>query len=75
MMTWNDLYMVLHEKGLEDSNFLHDSVTVYDAAEGEFYPADTIAFEISDDIIDAGHMFISINAEAYNVQGSSERSD
>ena len=66
MMTWNDLYMVIHEKGLADQNFMHDNVTVYDAEEGEFYPADTIAFEESDDIIDAGHMFISINAEKYD---------
>ena len=66
MITWQELRAVINEKELDDSDFKHDCVTVYDAANGEFYPADTIAFEISDDIIDAGHMFISINAEKYN---------
>ena len=63
MMTWNDLYMVIHEKGLKDRDFLHDNVTVYDAADGEYYPADTLDFCEGDGIIDEGHMFISINLE------------
>ncbi len=66
MMTWQELKAVINEKERSDSDFKHDCVTVYDAADGEFYPADTIAFEESDDIIDAGHMFISINAEKYH---------
>ena len=55
-MTWRSLLdtLVLHER-------LDDSVTVYDAAEGEYYPADLIEFEEDDDVLDKGHMFISIN--------------
>jgi len=55
-MTWRSLLdtLVLHER-------LDDSVTVYDAAEGEYYPADLIEFEEADDVLDKGHMFISIN--------------
>ena len=44
----------------------NDAVMVYNAEDGEFYSADTIEFEESDGIIDAGRMFISINAEKYN---------
>ena len=55
-MTWRSLLetLLLHER-------LDDSVTVYDAAEGEYYPADLIEFEEADDVLDKGHMFISIN--------------
>ena len=66
MMTWQELKAVINEKERSDSDFKHDCVTVYNAADGEFYSADTIAFEESDDIIDAGHMFISINTEKYH---------
>ena len=65
-MTWQDLLNILHENFLYGDKDLNENITVYDTANGEFYPADTIAFEESDDIIDAGHMFISINAEKYN---------
>jgi len=60
MMTWNDLYMMIHEKGHADQNFLHENVTVYDSGQGEYYPADTIELCESDDVLDAGHIFISI---------------
>ena len=43
--------------------FIDETVTVYDAADGEYYPADTIEFEEADDVLDAGHMFIVINLE------------
>ncbi len=70
MMTWRELGMFINNKIGGDKEFdLHhadDNVTVYDADIGEFYPADMIEFMESDDILDAGHMFISINAEKYN---------
>ena len=44
---------------------------MYDAAVGEYYPADLINFEESDGIIDAGTMFVSINAEQYNDESNS----
>ena len=68
MMTWGELLEVLHENFLHGDKDLDDNVTVYNAEEGEFYPADTIEFTESDDILDAGHMFISINAEKYSEQ-------
>ncbi|SVB13196.1 uncharacterized protein METZ01_LOCUS166050 [marine metagenome] len=69
-MTWKELLEIINEKGLTDPPSLQDTVTVYDASEGEYYPADTIVFEEADDVgaismcgrgLDAGHMFLSIN--------------
>ena len=60
-MIWGELLEIINEKGLADPLSLQDTVTVYDASEGEYYPADTIAFEEADDVLDAGHMFLSIN--------------
>ena len=61
-MTWNDLYMMIHEKGHVDQNFLEESVTIYDMSAGEFYPCDTIEFEESDDVLDKGSVFLEIKA-------------
>ena len=66
MITWNELYQVIHKEGLKNRNFLHENVTVYDAADGEYYPADMIEFEEADDVLDAGCMFISVNVENEN---------
>jgi hypothetical protein len=60
-MTWEELSEIIDVRSLLCPSSLQDSVTVYDAAEGEYYPADTIAFEEADDVLDAGHMFLSIN--------------
>jgi hypothetical protein len=59
-MIWSDLLQLLHDKGLSDSGFLQETVAVYDKGEGEYYPCDTIEFEESDGIIDAGHIFLQI---------------
>jgi hypothetical protein len=61
MMTWNDLYVMIHEKGTADRDFLHENVTIYDSFYGEYYPADTIEFTEADDIIDAGCTFLVIH--------------
>ena len=54
-MTWRQLTVEIeNELGEED---LDSTVTVYDATDGEFYPADLIIFK--DHL--AGTMFISIN--------------
>ena len=63
MMTWNDLYIMIHENGMADRDFLHENVTIYDMSGGEYYPADTIEFEQGDDVLDDGCMFISFNGE------------
>jgi len=60
-MTWNDLYIIIHEKGLADRDFLHENVTIYDRTEGEYYPADTIEFLEDDDVLDAGSIFITVD--------------
>jgi len=59
-MIWADLLQLLYDKGLRDNGFLENSVTVYDKAEGEYYPCDMIEFEEGDEIIDAGHIFLQI---------------
>jgi hypothetical protein len=74
-MNWGELLEVLGENFVHGHRDLEDTVTVYDASNGEYYPAELLVFEESDGIIDSGTMFISINAEAYNVQGGSEGSD
>jgi len=63
MMTWNDLYLVIHEKMVSCSNFHDEAVVVYDADRGTFSQADVLDFCESDGIIDAGKTCISINAE------------
>ena len=71
-MTWRELWLLINNKIACEKNFdlnhANDAVMVYNADDGEFYPADTIEFEDGDDIIDAGRMFISINAEKYSEQ-------
>ena len=61
MITWNDLYIIIHEKGMADRDFLHENVTIYDRTEGEYYPADTIEFLEDDDVLDAGSIFITVD--------------
>ena len=63
MITWRELYKVIINKASKEQMFIDETVTVYDAADGEYYPADTIEFEEADDVLDAGHMFIVINLE------------
>ena len=62
MMTWRELHNVI----LDKPDLMDDNVTVYDAADGEYYPADVIEFEEADDVLDAGCMFISVNVENEN---------
>jgi len=63
VITWRELYKVIINKASKEQMFIDETVTVYDAADGEYYPADTIEFEEADDVLDAGHMFIVINLE------------
>lgn len=57
-MTWGQLLQFLLAN--EGSRWWDDSVTVYAADSGEYFPADTIEFEDGDDIIGAGSVFIVI---------------
>jgi len=63
MITWRELYKIIIRKASKEQMFIDETVTVYDAADGEYYPADMIEFEEADDVLDAGHMFIVINLE------------
>tara|TARA_Y100000310_G_scaffold77855_1_gene74417 strand:- start:601 stop:807 length:207 start_codon:yes stop_codon:yes gene_type:complete len=66
MMTWRELHGAILKRAVDEPEFMDDNVTVYDAADGEYYPADTIEFEEADDVLNAGHMFISVNVENEN---------
>ena len=70
-MNWGELAVKIDRKIYkeDDRSFMDSTAMVYDASNGEYYPADLLVFEESDDIIDAGTMFISINAEKY-VEGN-----
>ena len=61
-MTWGELYEVMQRKWLKDENFMSSNVTVYNAENGDFCPADTIVFDESDPAV-VGPMFLSINLE------------
>ena len=59
-MTWGELLEFLHERALDNPPYLQDNVTVVDMEEGEYYPADTLETCEEDDILDKGHLFITI---------------
>ena len=59
-MRWRELQDYIYEKTLTSHSFAEESVTVYDRTIGEYYPCDTIEFETSDDVLDAGAVFITI---------------
>lgn len=62
-MSWGDLAEFINQQSIKTGgDFLNESVTVYDRSAGEYYPADTIEFEEYDDILDAGSIFIVIQA-------------
>ena len=50
-------------KARKEPAFMDLGVTVYDAADGEYYLADMLEIEGSDGILDDGHMLISVNVE------------
>ena len=60
-ITWNDLNNIMIEKAIDDSNFMSESVTIYDRSVGEYYPAGLLEFQEGDDILDDGGMFITID--------------
>jgi hypothetical protein len=57
-MKWSDLYEWLHAN--HGAEWWNDTVTVYAAGGGEYYPADTIEFEEADDVLNAGSVFLVI---------------
>lgn len=59
-MTWNDLRAYLNDLKQRCDDRLDDTVTVYCAGRGEYFPADTIEFEEADDILPEGSIFIVI---------------
>ena len=61
-MNWGELLEYLYEKSIDDVNFLQEAVTVWDMDEGEYYPCDTLETAEADDILDKGHLFLSIES-------------
>ena len=61
-MTWGELLEFLHERALYDPSYLQDIATIYDKSMGEYYPCDTLETAEADDILDKGHLFLSIES-------------
>jgi len=61
-MTWGELLEFLHERALDDPLYLQDNVTIYDKSMGEYYPCNTLETTEADDILDKGHLFLSIES-------------
>ena len=59
-MKWRELLAYL--LSLDDDR-LDDTATVYDVSIGEYYPCDMLEIQDGDDILDDGHLFISINMD------------
>jgi hypothetical protein len=55
--TYRDLFNVL--KSIPEDR-LDDNVTIYDSAEDEYHPASSINITTEDDVLDKGHVYISI---------------
>ena len=63
-MNWGELIQYAYEKSIADVNFLHESVTVWDMNEGEYYPGECLETAEATDILDEGHLFIGIKGDA-----------
>jgi len=61
-MTWGELLEFLHERALDDPLYLQDNATIYDKSMGEYYPCNTLETIEVDDILDKGHLFLSIES-------------
>ena len=59
-MSWRELLGFLLTL---DDNRLDDTATVWDVADGEFYPCDFLELQEGDDVLDAGHLFIAIKQD------------
>ena len=59
-MTWNELYMVLHEKIMSDKYFGEETATVYCAGTGEYYPVDAVEVAGDTDVMDSDSLVIII---------------
>jgi hypothetical protein len=59
-MTWNELYMVLHERIMADKNFGEETATVYCAGNGEYFPVDAACKAGDTDVVDPESLVIVI---------------
>ena len=53
----------MYERTINDTNFLQESVTIWDVDEGEYYPGECVEIAEATDILDEGHLFIRIKGE------------
>jgi len=59
-VTWGELLeFIIEQSRKTGGDFLDESVTLYIRDGGEFEPLDLIEFEESDDVIDAGSVFLT----------------
>tara|TARA_R100000306_G_scaffold44840_1_gene42784 strand:- start:250 stop:444 length:195 start_codon:yes stop_codon:yes gene_type:complete len=63
-MTWGELLKYMKEKNMADSDFLRETVYVWNVERGEFLPADLLETGKDDDIIGGNRLFISIKEES-----------
>ena len=62
-MNWVELFEYLYERTINDTNFLQESVTIWDVDEGEYYPGECVEIAEATDVLDEGHLFIRIKGE------------
>ena len=62
-MNWGELFEYLYERTINDTNFLQESVTIWDVDEGEYYPGECVEIDDATDVLDEGHLFIRIKGE------------
>ena len=62
-MNWGELFEYLYERTINDTNFLQESVTIWDVDEGEYYPGEGVEIAEATDVLDEGHLFIRIKGE------------
>ena len=62
-MNWGELFEYLYERTINDTNFLQESVTIWDVDEGEDSPGECVEIAEATDVLDEGHLFIRIKGE------------
>ncbi len=60
-MTWRELLDFLKTLEVSNDHRLDLQTKVWDVGYGEYYETDTVELCESDDILDAGHLFLGIN--------------
>jgi hypothetical protein len=59
-MTWNELYMILHQKMLENKDLGEETATVYCAGSGEYFAVDDVCRSGEGDVVDPDSLVMVI---------------